>query len=136
MSNPFRSVENGSVSLRGTLKLALLGLNPLLKQGITFTRTPKACLLTANRRPNMGTEYTHSMVANQHWPLQLEDVYAPANVTPTWKTFYGEIYYDQKPTPEKVEQWWFMSGAGQGYSWTRNSFPTMKEQVKCMLSRY
>jgi hypothetical protein len=48
-SNPFGSVDNGSVRLRGTLKLALLGLNPLLRQGITFPRRPKACPPTANR---------------------------------------------------------------------------------------
>jgi hypothetical protein len=51
------------------------------------------------------------MVAKQHWLLQLEDVYALTNVTPTWKTFYRERYYDQKPTPEKVEQSWPMLGA-------------------------
>jgi hypothetical protein len=33
------------------------------------------------------------------------------NDTPMCKTFYREIYYDQKPTPEKVEHSWFMLGA-------------------------
>jgi hypothetical protein len=70
-SNPFGSVDSGSVRLRGTLKLALLGLNLLLRQGITFPRRPKACLPTANRRPNMGTRYTYYMVAKQHWVLQV-----------------------------------------------------------------
>jgi hypothetical protein len=50
-------------------------------------------------------------VAKQRWLLQLEDVYAPTNATPTCKTFYREVYYDQKPRPEKVEQLWLMLGA-------------------------
>jgi hypothetical protein len=60
----------------------------------------------------VGTGYAYAMVARQHWLLQLEDVYAPTNVTPTWKIFYRERYYDQKPTPEKVKQSWSMLAAG------------------------
>ncbi|MCJ1275164.1 hypothetical protein MMC21_002964 [Puttea exsequens] len=110
-SNPFGSVESGSVRLRGVVKRATLWPNLQGEAGLHFARNARTRLPTERRHRSIGTVHTESMMEMQRWLLQLEDIYAPSNIKPPWKTWCREVYYGQESAPEYVEDSWFMMGA-------------------------
>ena len=110
-SNPFGSVESGSIRLRGVVKRATLWRNPLRKAGHHFARNARARLPTERRKQRIGTTHRESMVEAQRYLLQLEDVYAPSNVTPSWKIWCREVYNSQGKAPEMIEESWVLLGA-------------------------
>ena len=111
MSSPFGSVASGFVRLRGAAKRATLWPNPLRKAGLTFSRNARARLPVERRHRHIGKSHHESMVENQRWLLQLEDVYAPSNIQPTWKVWCREVFWDQTTAPEFVEESWLLLGA-------------------------
>ena len=111
MSNPFGSVSGGSIRLQGTLKRAGLWPNPLRETEPHFARNARERLPTQRRHRNIGTMHTESQVESQRWLLQLEDVYVPSDIKPSWKVYCRDVYYDQEQAPEVVGAFWLMLGA-------------------------
>ena len=107
-SNPFGSVENGHVRVRGTLKR--VGLSPNYYWGNIARRAPDR-LPNRGEHLEFGTVHRPSRMELQRWIISLYDVFAPSNVEPGWLVLCHSIFYDTPSVPEMVEKVCPMWGA-------------------------
>jgi hypothetical protein len=121
--NPFGAVESGHVRLQGTLKRASVCLK---SNEMPVGRNAHARLPTERPELIIGTKYTDQLVPPQRWLLTLEDIHAPTNIEPTWKTYGRTVYRDMsffqkpdeitnadvtEPEPELAKESFTMEGA-------------------------